>query len=138
VAGFVTRTTNAEEMAGAGRIGAVWQEFSGRSSEHSAFCAPVGLYHDYESDHTGAYSLLVGNPLEREAAPPPGWTVVEVPRAEYLVFRADGDPPASIVSAWQLIWAFFEESAPYVRAYTFDFERFDATGADIHIAVVPR
>ncbi len=51
VAGFVTRASHEDPSS----IGGLWQTFSARAGEADIAAAPLGVYHDYESDYRGAY-----------------------------------------------------------------------------------
>jgi predicted transcriptional regulator YdeE len=139
VAGFSVRTSNAElDTDGPGPIGALWGKLLSRTDEAPWADAPVGVYHDYESDHHGPYTLFVGYPMRAGAAVSAGWEVLDVPETECLVFRAEGEIPAALIEAWERIWAHFDDDAAHVRDYTFDVERFDEDGADIWIAARAR
>lgn len=123
VAGFNTRTSNPEEMAGAGRIGEVWQTLMRRSSELKKD-ESYGVYYDYESDHMGPYSLHVGHVLDEGETPPEGWEVIEVQAEEFLVFPVpEGQMPLVLIATWQQIWGFFDEDCAYERTFRRDFER---------------
>jgi len=138
VAGFTTRTNNARERTEEGSIGALWAKYVAWAGENTLGAAPVGVYCDYETDHNGDYTLLVGHPIGDDDAPT-GLTVVEVPRADYLVFRGEGGIPACVISAWQRVWAYFDDTAPHVRAYSIDFEQYDeGCSVDVHVSVRPR
>lgn len=72
VEGFSIRTNNDEEMAGQGRIGAVWQRFlyqrsrSGRPNpDKSMFYA---IYTNYDSDETGDYDFFLGCAIDSSGA----------------------------------------------------------------------
>ena len=138
VAGFVTRTSNPDELSGAGRIGALWQTFHQRAGEFPESPCPIAVYHDYESDHLGPYSLLVGCPAPEGASAPEGAEVIEVPRAEYMVFLVpEGEMPFTLIATWQRIWDYFEEDGPYRRTFTRDFEQYGDT-IEVHVAVAAR
>jgi len=138
VAGFRARTSNGAEMSGTGKIGGLWQQFQERSGESGFEAAPVAVYHDYESDHNGEYSLLVGVPLPESSAPPAGWQVVDVPARDYLVFPVQSGPmPEVLIATWMAVWSHFEKASEFERAYTTDLERHGAT-TEIHIAVTSR
>ena len=137
VAGILGRTTNAAEASGEGIIGGLWQTFGERASEIGDAGPPCGVYHDYESDHHGAYSLLVGPRVPDDAPLPDGWHGVAVPGGEYLVFPAEGEMPMAIIEAWQRIWGWFDDTRDVERAFTVDFESYGAK-TEIHIAIRPR
>lgn len=137
VAGFCARTSNADEMAGKGRIGELWKTFGERAGEGPENAQPVSVYHDYESDHMGPYNLLVGCRVANAAAAPDGWQTLEVPPAKYLVFPVPPGPmPDVLVASWMQIWNFFSDDAvSWKRTFTHDFEEHGET-TKIYIAVV--
>ena len=74
VIGIKTRTTNADEMRGAGKISELWNTFH---SKQMFIKIPgkldkniLAVYFDYESDVNGAYSLLVGVKVDPGTLPP--------------------------------------------------------------------
>jgi len=144
VLGLSTRTTNALEAdATTARIPGLWHRWfaSGGAAQLSGsapHAASYGLYHAYESDYRGAYDLVVGAAVSSPATIPAGWTRVDVPAAQYLVFRGTGAMPAIVVQTWSTLWDYFASHTDVRRAYTMDFERYDpARGdqVDIYIAV---
>jgi len=144
VLGLRTRTTNALETdAATARIPGLWHRwFAGGGAAQLSGSAPhaasYGLYHAYESDHRGAYDLVVGAAMPSTATPPPGFTRVDVPAAPYLVFRGIGARPAIVIQTWATVWEYFANHSDVRRAYTMDFERYDpAQGdqVDIYIAI---
>ena len=143
VIGIATRTSNTNEMQESqARIPALWGEYfagnvSARVPNRSPEEATVAVYTDYESDHTGAYSLVVGRQVSSLDQVPQGMVGITVPAGSYLVFSAEGPVPEVVVDAWKRIWTYFEERPEYKRAYCSDFEvyRNDGTGLDIYIGV---
>lgn len=134
VAGFLTRASNADPS----NIGTLWQTFGQRAGELDSQAAPHAVYHDYESDHTGPYSLLVGLPVEDGVELPDGWVTVDIPGATYDVFDVpEGPMPDMLIQTWQRIWAHFDGGSPTERTHTFDFERYSAT-TEIFVAVRSR
>lgn len=131
--GVSARTTNLRETGPDGAIPQLWNDFfaanlsgiDGVSEPHLTYV----LYTDYESDVNGVYTVLIGHAWAKEAAPE-GLAVEAVPQARYVVFKSERGPVARVVTeAWQRIWAWFETSS-YERAYTGDFEVYDARGFD--------
>jgi predicted transcriptional regulator YdeE len=141
--GLATRTTNALEMNSAiARIPTIWQRFF---AENVGAAIPhrthpqnlLGVYTNYVSDHTGEYSMMVAAEVNKPAQQA-GLTHLHVPAATYLVFSASGAMPQTVVETWQRVWAYFTPSAAHQRAYTVDFERYDAARPDfieIYIAI---
>ncbi|MFC4403928.1 GyrI-like domain-containing protein [Gracilibacillus xinjiangensis] len=88
-----------------------------------------GVYHNYESNYKGDYSLAVG--IED-----PNKSDVQInEHADYQVFPVDAKDEAGIMKTWQHIWN-LEESGELKRAYTVDFEKYYPDGTiEIHIAI---
>jgi predicted transcriptional regulator YdeE len=101
-----------------------------------------GVYTNYESDHTGKYSLIVSAEVSSLDRVPEGMMGLTIPGGKYLVFPASGPMPDAIIQSWQNVWRYFSQSLKYRRAYTTDFEsyrsKFDTqqAEADIHIAIL--
>ncbi|GAB6991129.1 GyrI-like domain-containing protein [Paenibacillus pini] len=129
--GLGARTTNAEEAGPNGKMGSLWEAYFQRnlSSEmefhnpHLIYC----LYTDYESDASGAYTVLIGHERPSNSSVLPEELIqAVVPDAKYMMFKTKRGPVFEVVvEAWQEIWAFFETS-DVERAYTGDFELYDA------------
>jgi predicted transcriptional regulator YdeE len=126
VVGISIRTTNAQAAA---TIGALWGRFfadgiaaqvPGRVDDRI-----LGVYSDYESDHTGAYDLLVGCAV-RGAGTPDGMQRVRVAGGRYAVVTARGEMPAALIRAWLAIW-----NSGLPRAFTQDFEVLDPARPDL-------
>jgi len=99
-----------------------------------------GAYTNYQSDHTGYYSLLIGAEVSKLEMIPQGMAGITIPATEYLVFPAPGKIPEAIMTAWGNIWKYFPQDAPCQRAYTTDFELYRTnhdgqTQGEIYIAV---
>lgn len=147
IAGTSVRTTNAAEAGPNGRLPKLWESYfrsgiasrTGIDNPHLIYA----LYTDYESDATGAYTVLIGHELG-EGAPSDELDRAVIPQSEYLVFSTKRGPVYEVVAqAWGDIWAFFKDSpSPLKRTYTGDFELYDArefdpenAQIDIYIAV---
>ncbi|MEM8535621.1 MAG: GyrI-like domain-containing protein [Chloroflexota bacterium] len=145
--GIGTRTTNADEAnPEIARIPDLYQQFFSQQvgdsiPERSDPALLYAVYTNYESDHQGAYDFLLCQQGGSTSALPEGLTAVTVPASQYLVFEASGEMPQTVVVTWQTIWGYFDDSIPYRRLYTVDFERYDQTQSNqvkIYIAVEPR
>ena len=144
VVGLAARTDNAREAdPDTALIPGLWARFFGagfaeRLPASVADDDPVSVYTDYASDHTGAYTVVVGKAVSSEAPVPEGMVSIDVPAARCLVFPAEGAMPQAVVEAWQAVWAHFAEPTAPDRAYTADLERYRGGGAaaDLLIAVV--
>jgi predicted transcriptional regulator YdeE len=142
VIGIEVRTTNREEMDPAtARIGRLWERYFGddvaaRVPNRKPGGALLAVYTRYESDHTGAYSLIVGPEVTSLAVIPEGMTGATVLAARYRVFTARGPMPGALIETWGRIWGYFPTAAGEERAYTTDYEvHYGGDGADVCIAV---
>jgi predicted transcriptional regulator YdeE len=130
-AGLTARVSNAEPEL----IGDHWRRFhADETVTHITGKANpnvFAVYTEYESDYTGAYTLLIGYSIAPDAVVPGGIRVVEVPAQHYAVILASGEQPQATISAWQWVWA-----SALDRAYTADFDEYIAPGdVRLHVAV---
>ena len=142
IIGLEIRTTNQNEMdPSTAKIASLWNRFF---TENCAEKIPnklnpgilLGVYTNYESDHTGEYSLIIGSETTGLETVPDGMTGHAIPSGNYLVFTAKGKLPETLVNAWGFIWSYFTDDCPYQRIYTSDFELYKAEDeVDIYIAV---
>lgn len=106
VAGIAARTTNEDGKAQID-IGNLWTKFI---SENIAgqFQARVSddiycVYTDYENDHTGWYTAVLGcqiaGPEDSE-----GMFTALIPKGTYRVYKPVGKFPDSVSDAWREIW----------------------------------
>ncbi|MBB2913146.1 putative transcriptional regulator YdeE [Streptosporangium becharense] len=142
VIGHAVRTSNADEMEpGRGRLGALWA----RASVPGAFAYVPGrvdenLYAvltDYESDHHGAYTQIVGVAVRSAAALPEGMVAVRVPAVPSLKLEARGPMPGALLESWQRLWKHTESGGTPARAFTTDLEVHHLGGVDIYAAIFP-
>jgi predicted transcriptional regulator YdeE len=135
LAGISVRTTNAEEAGPNGRLPQHWETYFraniasqiGGNNPHLIY----SLYTDYESDATGAYTVLIGHEAGDDAVLAENYydrTVI--PESKYLVFTTKKGPVYEVVAqAWGEIWKYFNESLE-ARTYTGDFELYDSRNFD--------
>jgi predicted transcriptional regulator YdeE len=128
VIGIATRTTNAAESDPAtASIGKLWTRFyqeglSDRIPGRIDSSTILGVYTNYESDYTGAHTLLIGSEVEQLDVIPDGMMGIAVPAADYLIFPAPGSLPDAIVETWARIWIAFADDTDNQRGYTTDIE----------------
>ncbi len=133
-AGIEVRTSNGDEMDPLrARIPALWGRFFSEGllekiPGRTDGAVPMGIYSDYETDHTGPYTLMAGaevctasNAAELPELPE-GMTSLTVPAGRYLKFLARGPMPQALVETWMTIWAYFGAESEHARAFTTDFE----------------
>lgn len=145
VAGIDIRTTNQDGMEA---IAEMWNtyyssEYPQRTPGKIHPSVSLGVYSDYESNETGAYTLMAGTEI---ASPdlelPEGMKVQTLPAAKYAVFTSRKGPLAEVVTeVWARIWEWSHEPGNK-RAFTRDFEWYDERSlnmeeaqVDIYIAV---
>lgn len=142
VAGIEVRTDNAREMNPAtARIAGLWQRFfqeniPGTLPNKKPAGVPLGIYTDYESDHTGVYTLIAAIATTQAGAAPAGMRAVTIPAGKYLVFTASGTMPQALIETWGAVWTYFSSNPRYMRAYTTDFEEYlSSDKVAVYIAV---
>lgn len=142
VVGFAVRTTNAAEADPArAQLPGLWA----RAGAPGAFAHVPGrvdenLYAvltDYESDHHGAYTQIVGIAVRTLARLPEGMVAVRVPGVPAMLFEARGSMPGALTEAWQQVWKHTESGGSPARAYTTDLEIHHPEGVDLYVAVLP-
>ncbi|MBT2226623.1 GyrI-like domain-containing protein [Nonomuraea sp. NEAU-A123] len=140
VVGIAVRTSNADEIDPArAKLPVLWQ----RAGAPGAFAHVPGrvdenLYAvmtDYESDHHGAYTQIVGIGVRTVPRLPEGMVAVRVPAGTALRVEARGQMPQAIVDAWQQVWKHTESGGTPPRAFTTDLEVHHPGGADLYVAV---
>jgi len=135
VIGISARTTNAIEMSGRGVIGNEWNRFMNDGLlgkiPHRTDTNILALYTDYESDHTGAYTFILGTKVSSADNVPPGMVIKEVPPGKYAVFATARGPAAKVVpQSWQLINSLPKSAPGGDRIYQCDFEVYGPSAAD--------
>lgn len=133
ITGIALRTDNSE--AGLAKIQQHWGEFFKQGIQQKIGAGegvPIcEAYFDYESDASGAYTLLLGSRLSATTPTPQsaGLQTRSFPAARYAKFHVDD--PNGIRAAWQHIWS----REDLDRQYACDFEIIGAGGADIYVSV---
>jgi predicted transcriptional regulator YdeE len=138
--GISVRTTNQNGQSQRD-IGGLWTRFTtesigqqiiGKVSDNM-YC----VYTDYESDHAGIYTAVLGFKVSSLYDIPAGFTGITVPGGKYQVYYLEGEFPANIGAAWQQIW-----TSDINRKYTADYDfykanpkSFEETAARIYLAV---
>lgn len=144
VIGIEIRTSNQLEVhQSTARIPKAWQRFMRENvvdnipnkAHKKTF---LGVYRDYENDHNGKFSLILGTEVVALDKIPDGMVGIHVAPAKYLEFNFQGQLPDVVLMGWQFIWKYFSEHSEYHRTYVTDFEVYDTDHpdkVDIFIAV---
>ena len=83
----------------------------------------IAVYTDYETDHTGHYTYLLGMPISSAEAVPSSLTVKQIPPGRYAVFSSERGPINEIVpDVWRRIWGLSPQELGGTRAFKTDFE----------------
>lgn len=121
------RTNNFNDEDVMKKITDMWKDASSELSNDKGNI--YGLYHEYESDYKGDYTLCVSIECDNESS------IVVPDDAKYEVFKVNTDDEQGIFKTWKEIWK-KEEEGQLKRAYTYDFEKYYPEGRiDIYIAV---
>lgn len=108
-------------------IGAAWQRFMSEGTAQRVVRDPAdahvyAVYCDYQSDHAGAYTMVLGVAADPKAAVPEGLRRVRIPSGAYQRFVAHGAPDRALWEAWSYVNGVWEQ--PGARRYIADFERY--------------
>lgn len=136
VVGIELRTSNAEAHR---TIPAHWQRFTADgvlSRIPSRTCDDViAVYTRFEHegiDNHGAYSLIVGAPVDRLREVPQGMVSGVVHASRRAVFPVERGRPDLVGAAWQRIW----QRTDLAKTFIADYEHYHANGdIDIWIGI---
>lgn len=137
VVGYAVRTDNAAEAdPHRGLLGPLW----GRATAPGAFDSVTGrlddrmyaVLTDYESDHTGAYTEIVGVAVGSFDGLPEGLVGVRVPAGRAWKLEARGPMPQALIESWMQAWG---DPIAARRSFGTDLEIHHADGADLYLAV---
>lgn len=113
-------------------IPALWKRFLGDGGTPGPVYA---VYCDYDSDSSGAYTLVLGGQASMSSPVPPGRRRVRIPSGTYTTFHADGDPADVVWKTWHHINT--EWTARDRRRYIADFETYvSPTSVEIAVGIV--
>jgi len=124
-----TRTNNFKDEQMLEKIMGVWQASQPQIAQQQG--AVYGVYHEYDNDYKGDYSLTIAVESQQDDS-----DALEVSEsAAYQVFPVDAADEQGVIKAWKNIWK-LEEEGSLRRAYTLDYEKYDADGVkSIYIAL---
>ena len=89
------------------------------------------LYHEYESDYDGEYTLTLAIPTEglSETLLEDREAIVSLDsEVSYQAFEVDTFDPNGVIAVWQEIWT-LEEEGKLQRAYGIDYEKYSVDGS---------
>jgi predicted transcriptional regulator YdeE len=122
IIGISARTTNRNDQSQKD-IGELWTRFMEKGliaqipniESSDIHC----VYTDYESDHTGSYTAVVGCKVSSLEHIPEGFCGISVPSGKYLLFRPEGRFPDCVADAWRYIW---DSDGERSRRYSADYD----------------
>lgn len=140
VAGIAIRTTNQDDRSQTD-IGNLWTKFM---SENMAGQITARLsddiycvYTDYENDHTGWYTAVLGCRIESPDDSDGMFTAL-IPKGSYRLYKPLGKFPECVASAWKEIW----DDCPS-RSYIADYDlykagasSFETTETEIYVGYI--
>jgi len=125
--GLKTRTKNADEINGDGKIPALWAKFTKEFYDDKSEI--YGVYCAYEDGVNGLYDLFIGT-----KSLCPGGEILEIKSGKYAVFSFPNEPQ-NVAKFWREIWKYFE-GLKLKRAYETDFELYGSDEIKIYISVL--
>ncbi|MDH5231921.1 MAG: GyrI-like domain-containing protein [Gammaproteobacteria bacterium] len=139
ITGLTIRTNNELEMNPAtGKIPGLYAQFDETIMvNYQAGEKVFGIYHNYESDHTGEFDVMAGFDGEVNSTDARLKQIV-IPGGEYLVFQQSGEMPQCVIQAWQQVWDYFADAeSEHRRAFSIDFEFYKSENeVEVYIAIV--
>lgn len=136
IIGISCRTTNKNNQSQRD-LGELWNQFYAAGimekipAKNSA--TVLSVYTDYESDFTGAYTVIIGVPVNSLEHIPAGLTGREFGPENFRKFIARGKMPDAVVNTWMEIWQNDQELR---RKYSYDFESYGPDSQSGENAVV--
>ncbi|MDF2382701.1 AraC family transcriptional regulator [Nostoc ellipsosporum NOK] len=120
VIGISTRTTNENGQA-IKDIEALWGRFWNEKIQDKIPAKAnediYAVYREYESDYTGAYTLVIGARVTSLENIPAGFVGITVETGKYEKFISKGKMPEAVFNTWMEIW----QNKALKRAYRNDF-----------------
>jgi predicted transcriptional regulator YdeE len=124
IAGISVRTTNQNRQSQKD-IGGLWTRFMNENlqlqihnrTSDDIYC----VYTDYETDHTGFYTAVLGCKVNSLTQIPADFVSLTIVPDKYQVYFLTGKFPENIAEAWRFIWDNITD-----RKYTADFDLYSA------------
>ncbi len=133
ITGLATRTRNQDEIQpDTAKIPSLWHNLHTEVLSKSNAATTFGVYHNYESDDRGYYTLTAGT---KATTPTDHLDTIQIVPGNYLVFSNHGPQPEAIIMLWQAVWSYFQTEVQYQRAYKTDFEVYHEENCEIYIGI---
>ncbi|MBP2097474.1 GyrI-like domain-containing protein [Enterococcus rivorum] len=112
------RTNNFSKDVGE-KIGQLWSQVMSQVQNDDTVI--YGIYHDYENDYHGDYTLTIASEQKTVKR------LLDIPSQKYELFPVDTTSEIGVIEAWQKVWS-LEEESKIERTYQYDFEKYDLDG----------
>ncbi|MCT7527003.1 GyrI-like domain-containing protein [Aliarcobacter cryaerophilus] len=121
ISGIKVRTNNKNEITSNAKIAPLWNEFFKQDILKEASSDEIyGAYFNYESDFKGDFDVMAGVKINDSDK----YERLKIQSGEYLVFKAKGEMPQTVIDTWSKIWDYFSLNSKYKRRYGTDFEKY--------------
>ncbi len=114
------RTNNFKDDSLLQKITELWEQASNHLTDQEVIT--YGIYHDYESDYKGDYTLSIA--IEDNTCAP---SLEISTQAKYEIFQVDTGEEQGVVNTWRKIWE-RENTGTLARAYSYDYEKYYPDG----------
>jgi len=84
------------------------------------------LYCDYETDHSGRYMVILGNPVSSIDRVQEGLIGRKFPKSKYALYRSEGKLPYIVTETWNKIY----RETGFVRRFMADYDIYDMNAYD--------
>lgn len=142
VLGLEARTTNqAESDPETAKIGPLWkrvaeEKLDERITNKISEGKTYAVYFDYQNDHTGPYSVVIGYQVRSLVDVPSGLTGLGVDSGRYLLFIAEGyEKEVAVQETWRKIHEYFAQPGSPTRAFAYDYEVWQENRVEIFIGI---
>ncbi|TGL90666.1 AraC family transcriptional regulator [Leptospira congkakensis] len=126
VVGIKTRTSNEKEMAGNGKIAALWEQFLkeeilSQIPNRTSLSEWMVVYTEFESDENGEYTMFIGASVNKVESLKPHLSSIQIPGSRYLKVPTEWGHLTTIgLETWKKIWT--EDEYKKKRTYIADLE----------------
>lgn len=114
------RTNNFNDPEISQKIQSLWDNSIQEIQEQNYKGNIYGVYHNYDSNYKGDYTLSVVIEDEEKGN-------MDLSLENYKIFTVEKPDGEGIFLTWQKIWK-LEEEGKLHRAYTYDFEKYNPSG----------
>lgn len=127
IVGISIRTNNTKAAADIGALWQTWFQNGGAAQIKDRISDDTyNLYCEYESDHTGDYTVVLGCPVSSIENISDGQKGIAVAPQNIARYSSTGKVPEVVYSAWENIYG----ETGYERSYSVDYDLYRETESD--------